>query len=83
MGEFNLCEECYSLYIALVESIEGNNSLKAAQCYFWLAPFYAEENVMNKVKICYLKTKEIYQHVLGQSHPQVGDCLYNLGIAYK
>ena len=30
VGEFNLCEECYSLYIALVESIEGNNSLKAA-----------------------------------------------------
>ena len=48
------------MYVALVESIEGNNSLKAAQCYFWLGQFYAEENVMNKVKICYLKTKEIY-----------------------
>ena len=29
VGESNLCEQCYSIYVALVESVEGNNSLKA------------------------------------------------------
>ena len=83
VGESNLCEQCYSIYVALVESIEGNNSLKAGQCYFWLAQYYAEEHAINKAKICYLKTKEIYEHVLGDTHPQVADCVFNLGIAMK
>ena len=83
IGESNLCEQCYSIYVALVESIEGNNSLKAGQCYFWLAQYYSEEHAMNKAKICYLKTKEIYQHILGDTHPQVADCVFNLGIAMK
>ena len=30
IGELSQCEQCYSLYIAIVESIEGNNSLQAA-----------------------------------------------------
>ena len=27
LGESAQCEQCYSLYIAIVESVDGNNSL--------------------------------------------------------
>ena len=84
LGQFAECEQCYSLYVAIVESIEGKNSLKVAQCYFWLAQFYADEPFcIDKVKMCFLKTKEIYEYRYGPNDCRVGDCLYNLGLVYK
>lgn len=84
LGEFSQCEQCYSLYIAIVESTEGNNSLQAAQCYFWLAQFYADEPYcIEKVKACFIKSKEIHEFHFGPNDARVADCLYNLGLAYK
>ena len=72
------------MYIAIRESVDGNNSLSAAQCYFWLAQFYAEEPYcIDKVKLCFLKCKEIHEYYYGPSDVRVGDCLFNLGLAYK
>lgn len=84
IGELSHCEQCYSLYVAVVESIEGNNSLQAAQCYFWLGQFYSEEPYcIDKCKACYLKCKDIHEYFFGVSDVRVGDCLFNLGLAYK
>ena len=84
LGEFAQCEQCYCLYIAIRESVDGNNSLSSAQCYFWLAQFYAEEPYcIDKVKACFLKCKEIHEYHYGPSDVRVGDCLFNLGLAYK
>ena len=38
---------------------------------------------MDKVKVCFLKAKEIHQYLYGDNHVKVGDCLYNLGLAFK
>ena len=45
LGEFTSCEQCYSLYIAIIEVIEGNNSVEVAHCYFWLGQFYSEDQI--------------------------------------
>jgi len=84
VGELTQCEQCYSLYVAIVESVEGSNSLQAAQCYFWLAQFYAEEPYcIDKVKVCFLKCKDIHEYFFGVTDCRVADCLFNLGLAYK
>ena len=58
--------------------------MQAAQCYFWLAQFYADEPYcIDKVKACFLKAKEIHEYHYGPNDCRVGDCLYNLGLAYK
>lgn len=42
--DFKNAEECYSIYIAIMEVIYGNNSVKAGNCYYFLAIFYQEQD---------------------------------------
>eukprot|EP00347_Sterkiella_histriomuscorum_P005581 403356063 len=77
------CEECYTYYISIMESIQGKNTLKIGQAYYLMGMYYDDQQSFNKSLICYMKTLEIYKGHLGETHRSVGDCFYQIAVLFK
>ena len=63
MREIVECEECYVLYIGVIEGVFHPISTYVGECYFWLARFYYEINAYKKSEACYLKVISIEREV--------------------
>ncbi|CDW78864.1 tpr domain containing protein [Stylonychia lemnae] len=77
------CEECYVYYIAVIESIYGQNCLKLGQAYYLLGIFYDQQESFVKALICLMKSHDILKEHLGSIHKTVGDCLFAMALAQQ
>jgi hypothetical protein len=83
IGNFNDAEECYAIYTSFIERVYGQNSLMAGQTYFWLGHFYTENEIVEKAKLCFLKTAAIFEAYFGTHDSRVADCHFNLALVLK
>ena len=82
IGQLKKTEEVYVIYIQMIELNYGLVSLETSNCYYLVGIFYLENSYLKKAMACMKKTLDIRMKSLGQNHPAVADCYYNIGLIF-
>lgn len=77
---FNQAEDCYLNYIELVENNLGYDSAATSNSYFTLGNYYFKRGKIHKSKMCFEKSLEIREKLVGKYHVAIVNCETNISV---